>query len=174
MRALTVRQPWAWAIMHGGKDVENRTRNIVGSYRGDIAITAAVQYAPGRRGTHLIAGDVDFERDQSGFLARSARFAWPYRVPDHTGVVLGIIHLADVHLTRASRTIAHDGQPVCFDGETPTGELCSEWAQLMPESGWHLVLGSPRPLKKPIPVRGRLGLWTLPDDIATQVEEALR
>ena len=23
-RALTVRQPWAWAIIHGGKDVENR------------------------------------------------------------------------------------------------------------------------------------------------------
>jgi hypothetical protein len=25
MRALTVRQPWAWAIPHAGKDVENRT-----------------------------------------------------------------------------------------------------------------------------------------------------
>src|SRR5262245_15449329 len=25
MRALTVRQPWAWAIIHGGKDIENRT-----------------------------------------------------------------------------------------------------------------------------------------------------
>lgn len=25
MKALTVRQPWAWAIMHAGKDVENRT-----------------------------------------------------------------------------------------------------------------------------------------------------
>jgi hypothetical protein len=25
MRALTVRQPWAWAIIHGGKDVENRS-----------------------------------------------------------------------------------------------------------------------------------------------------
>lgn len=25
MKALTVLQPWAWAIMHAGKDVENRT-----------------------------------------------------------------------------------------------------------------------------------------------------
>jgi hypothetical protein len=23
---LTVQQPWAWAIVHGGKDVENRTQ----------------------------------------------------------------------------------------------------------------------------------------------------
>src|SRR5262245_60955396 len=25
MRALTVRQPWAWAIIHAGKDIENRS-----------------------------------------------------------------------------------------------------------------------------------------------------
>ena len=25
LRALSVRQPWAWAILHGGKDIENRT-----------------------------------------------------------------------------------------------------------------------------------------------------
>jgi hypothetical protein len=24
VRVLTVRQPWAWAIIHGGKDAENR------------------------------------------------------------------------------------------------------------------------------------------------------
>lgn len=26
MRAITVQQPWAGAILQGGKDVENRTR----------------------------------------------------------------------------------------------------------------------------------------------------
>lgn len=25
MKALSIRQPWAWLIVHGGKDVENRT-----------------------------------------------------------------------------------------------------------------------------------------------------
>lgn len=25
MKALSIRQPWAWLIIHGGKDVENRT-----------------------------------------------------------------------------------------------------------------------------------------------------
>jgi hypothetical protein len=24
MKTLSIRQPWAWAIMHGGKDIENR------------------------------------------------------------------------------------------------------------------------------------------------------
>lgn len=25
MKALSIRQPWAWLILHGGKDIENRT-----------------------------------------------------------------------------------------------------------------------------------------------------
>jgi len=28
MLALSIRQPWAWAIIHAGKDVENRSENI--------------------------------------------------------------------------------------------------------------------------------------------------
>lgn len=42
--ALSVRQPWAWAIIHAGKDIENRSWHAVdkGSMRrGRIAIHAA-------------------------------------------------------------------------------------------------------------------------------------
>lgn len=38
-KALSIRQPWAWAIVHAGKDIENRdwpTR-----YRGSVCIHAA-------------------------------------------------------------------------------------------------------------------------------------
>lgn len=45
MRILTVRQPWAWAIIHGGKNVENRVRNIAGDYRGPVLIHAALRVA---------------------------------------------------------------------------------------------------------------------------------
>lgn len=44
-KALSVRQPWAWAIIHGGKDVENRDwnrsrpENI--KFRGEICIHAS-------------------------------------------------------------------------------------------------------------------------------------
>ncbi len=44
MRILTVRQPWTWALIHGGKDVENRNRNIAGDYRGPVAIHAGLTY----------------------------------------------------------------------------------------------------------------------------------
>lgn len=42
--ALSVRQPWAWAIIHAGKDVENRSWQAVNHglrIRGRIAVHAA-------------------------------------------------------------------------------------------------------------------------------------
>ena len=39
MKALSIRQPWAWLIIHGGKDIENRTWRT--SFRGRVLIHAA-------------------------------------------------------------------------------------------------------------------------------------
>jgi len=39
MKALSVRQPWAWAIIYSNKDIENRVWPI--HYRGNILIHAA-------------------------------------------------------------------------------------------------------------------------------------
>lgn len=38
MKALSIRQPWAWLIVHGGKDIENRTWRT--KFRGPIMIHA--------------------------------------------------------------------------------------------------------------------------------------
>ena len=42
MKALTIRQPWAWAIIHAGKDIENRSWNT--RLRGAIAIHAGFAF----------------------------------------------------------------------------------------------------------------------------------
>lgn len=41
MRALTVKQPWAWAIIHGGKTIENRRWRT--RHRGPLAIHASAR-----------------------------------------------------------------------------------------------------------------------------------
>lgn len=51
-RALSIRQPWAWAILYAGKRIENRSRRT--HYRGSICIhasksKAAIQYMPDRQ-----------------------------------------------------------------------------------------------------------------------------
>jgi hypothetical protein len=39
IKALSIRQPWAWAIVHAGKDIENRDWPTL--YRGPVCIHAA-------------------------------------------------------------------------------------------------------------------------------------
>ena len=47
MRALSILQPWAWLIVHGPKDVENRDWQT--SYRGPVLIHAGKKWGPAQR-----------------------------------------------------------------------------------------------------------------------------
>ena len=42
MKALSIRQPWAWLITHGLKPVENRTWST--AYRGELLIHASKEF----------------------------------------------------------------------------------------------------------------------------------
>lgn len=151
MKALTVQQPWAWAIVHGGKTVENRTQ--AWKYRGPLAIHAGQRDSA--RGWQQIG---DLLGGPIGAAAERARSgATTY------GAIIGVVQLVDVH--RAATNLG-DLTPCCD----------SEWAeQEYEEHGGatrrdvvHLVLEDPRPVD-PIPCTGRLGLWTPTQDILEQL-----
>lgn len=162
MRVLTVRHPWAWAIIHGGKDVENRVRNIAGWYRGPVAIHVAGKYAdpPG------MASDV----------LNDAMEAWCDAAPEHTenddpwfkdvGKIIGVVDLVDVHVARP----AASGTLVDWAAHTKPGELCSPWAMW---AHFHLVLENPRALPDPIPFKGALGLRHLDPETTLKIEAQL-
>ncbi len=42
MKALSIRQPWAWLIVHGYKDIENRTWKT--SFRGHFLVQAGLKF----------------------------------------------------------------------------------------------------------------------------------
>jgi hypothetical protein len=44
MKALSIRQPWAWMIFHAGKEIENRTWKTY--FRGRVLIHASKHYSP--------------------------------------------------------------------------------------------------------------------------------
>jgi hypothetical protein len=49
MKALSIRQPWAWLILHAGKDIENRNwqlRNPALRFRGTCLIHAGIALQP--------------------------------------------------------------------------------------------------------------------------------
>lgn len=157
MRILTVRQPWAWAIIHGGKNVENRSRNIAGDYRGPIAVHVGLEDADNAPGK-LWLDSANFYRKRSG--VPFSRFSWR---DTNRGLIIGVVDLVDVHFngTRSER----------WDAENQQNATCSPWA----EHGdlYHLVLANSRPLAEPIPYRGALGLREVPADLLARIEAAL-
>ncbi|MBC9954923.1 ASCH domain-containing protein [Leucobacter sp. cx-42] len=155
MRVMTVRQPWAWAIIHGHKDVENRIRNIAGDYRGPVAIHAAKSGDYGALSDPELAAAVQRHSEVTGEQ-------WRYEdLP--RGVILGVVTLTRVHSTAVHNS----------EGCTRTGQrtgLCSEWAR---HGHHHLELSTPRALTEPIPYTGALGMRRLTPAMIDQIRTAL-
>ena len=91
-RALSVRQPWAYAILHLGKDVENRPWRT--HYRGRILIQAALKIereealklklSPGELPTGAIVGSVeivDCVRNSKSKWAIGGQWHWILKNP---------------------------------------------------------------------------------------------
>lgn len=94
MRVLTIHRPWDWAIMIGGKDVENRSWYT--SYRGPLAIHAGLKYdtlaAIQCPELVLTAFQIKHTRPESDWLTKSP-----------AGRVLGIVNLDDCVRDSTSR-----------------------------------------------------------------------
>lgn len=84
--ALSVRQPWAWAIIHAGKDVENRdwrSNNPGLRFRGPVAIHAA-------KGMTM-----DEYRNAARFLSSIGVTAPPFETIPR-GAIIGSVEIVDV------------------------------------------------------------------------------
>jgi hypothetical protein len=135
-RTLTVRQPWAWAIARGHKDIENRSWTT--RYRGPIAIHAAKHWDTDREAT--LRAVVYQIREQGGALPATLDDDLPY---SDTGLIIATVNL--VGICTAS-----------LDGDTCD---CGPWA--MPgHAHWRLENAQVYP--EPTPATGRLGLWEFP------------
>ena len=82
IRAITIQQPWAWAVAHGGKTIENRNWGL--AYRGPIAIHAGLTWSEdgGRDARVLNALRGTDALTQTG-LARGAVVALADLVDEH-------------------------------------------------------------------------------------------
>jgi hypothetical protein len=76
-RVLTIRQPWAWAIIHGGKDVENRS------------------WPTKHRGPLLIHAGSAFEADGYGTVEQLATRRPPATGEFIHGAIIGVVDLVD-------------------------------------------------------------------------------
>lgn len=144
MKALTLHQPWAWAIAHAGKPVENRTwkppRGVIGQR---IAIHA------GKRLDKAAVSDIEdlLMGENPGAFVQGAVVATA-RLDGYVHQGPGGRSLWGVSVERACEALE------------------SRW--FVGPFGW--VLEEVVALAEPVPARGAQGLWTLPADVAAAVE----
>ena len=155
LRALTIRQPWAWAIAAGFKKVENR--GWLPSYRGLVAIHSGLTVDHSSRGfpDSAAAEALDQIGGRNNCWNPAQHLAG---TPGHTLLALGAI------IAVGELVDAHPAELWCWSSCSPWGDV-----RYNGRTARHLVLANVRPLATPIPCRGALGLWTPPDNVAARI-----
>ena len=167
-KALSVHAPWAWALMFGGKDVENRSMNFTKKFRGDVWIHASKGPTSHREFRHtaekmletlwvsmgwICFEDYDVRTDAMELVKRTMQgrhFKFPPRMENLKairGLIIGRVRVESVLL--------------------PSDP---------PDSSWYIpgnmamMVSNPRPLAVPVPAKGALGYWNVPDDVLEKLE----
>lgn len=140
---LSVRQPWAWLICAGFKDVENRTWTT--NYRGDLFIHAGKLF------------------DWSALNRIPPRVA--FEVCKHFGIGYQHDPVSGISFTRKGKF--NDAEFGAIVGKAILFGVCSNSSGVWAEPGaYHWIMKRPL-LIEPIPMNGRLGVFRaeVPDEI---------
>jgi len=146
VRALTLTQPWATLVAIGAKSWE--TRSWTTGYRGPLAIHAS-------RSLPLRARVLCDTEPFAGALA-AAGYRSAAELP--LGACVAVANLSDVRPTSSvlSWPVADlQIHEVAFGNYEP--------------GRWMWRLSDVAELKRPIPCKGALGLWSLPDDVEGKI-----
>jgi hypothetical protein len=79
MKVIVIRQPWAWLIIHGGKDIENRSWRP--RYRGPLLIQASARVP------------TKSDLDEARLRTRRSKCPLPERF--ETGGIVGMVQFID-------------------------------------------------------------------------------
>lgn len=142
MRALSIRQPWAFAVVVGAKTVENRTWSS--RHVGRLAIHASKREELGavRQVLRAIRGQFRLRLGIEGLCQL-------YKERKALGCVVGQVEM--VGCTNGADALATDAEmDRWFEG--PAG----------------FVFRNARIAMDPVPCRGRLGMWELPPGVTVR------
>jgi hypothetical protein len=145
---ISVRQPWAWALVVGAKPIENRARTYRPiKHSGQVGIHAS-----------KASDEEDFHDPRiRAALAERGLIGNGLKVRDvfAFGAIIGTVNITDCHPAKWI--------PVGYD------TCCRPWGEPGPDN-WHVECADGRQLPTPVPAKGSLALpWTAPPDVAAQV-----
>jgi len=137
VKVLSVKNPWAFLIIHYGKDIENRPRKT--NYRGRIAIHAS---KTSDEGVYSLPWSFWPDRKMQKILDELKERR--REIEKLNGHIIGTVEIYN-----------------CTYPELTKAANPSPWAE--PDAPWHYWLKDPVPLAEPIAARGMLGLWEYKD-----------
>jgi hypothetical protein len=141
-RALSLYAPWCWAILHAGKDIENRSwspRSGYARFRGDFWIHASLFGGDSPGGLQKLSDEFEGVKTMAARSGRELPGPVTLRMfLDMRGKIVGRARIVDA---------VEDSSSGWFCG--PLG----------------LVLTEPVALPEPLPCKGALGFWAVPPDI---------
>jgi hypothetical protein len=125
INCLSVKNPWAYAILNLGKNIENRTKGT--GYRGILYIHSSKIPDPNA---------VTKVFQTAGFFGRVFPDLTAEEMMLHNGCILGYVNMYDC-VKAGLKSNPWWGEPNCF----------------------HWYLRDPVLLRKPVPAKGKLGIW---------------
>lgn len=155
MKALSIRQPWAWAILHAGKRIENRDWKGC-SYRGPLLIHAA-------KG----CGKAEFDDAIESIITIGAPRGLVRTVAEMSVALRGVHHGEGTWVPRDEMQFG--GIVGVCDVVDVVRESTDPW--FFGPLG--LVLANVRPLPF-VPLNGALGLFEVPDAVVAKALGAAR
>lgn len=151
MKAITLTAPWAWAIAHAGKDVENRKTRCPSLLGERIAIHAGVE--PSKA--------IDWEWQMADF----AWMRWRGLLQAEPVLTYGAI----VAVTTVVGWISADGAVGVPVDSPHIGDNHRKWRSpwFTGPIGW--LIHDVRALPAPVPARGKQGIWAVDADAEAAV-----
>ena len=172
MRSITLTCPWAHAVAHWGKNIENRTwrppRDLFGQR---LAIHAGKSpYRQRKDGTRTISDDaeddmlaaLDFAREASGrtLAAPDVTHRWLH---ERSSAILCVVTVAG--------WVRDNGEFDVLSTLPGARDLAgSPGPWFVGPCGW--VLADVVTLAEPVPCKGAQGLWTVPPDVLAKIDRA--
>lgn len=140
MKAISIKQPWASLIVHGIKDIENRTWACPKKYIGQRVLIHAS--AKSDKEPYMIFDDTqanaidDCIMDVCGYYKQ-------------TGSIIGSVEIVDCTFNHSSIWAEKS------KGVSPGGHVTDEKEPII----YNWVLANPILFKEPIPAKGKLSFW---------------
>lgn len=157
MKALSILQPWASLIVLGHKRIETRSWNT--KYRGPLLIHASAKYT-----------------NHQDWLATE----WHVMLDDsqvyhnHRGAIIGMVNVVDTG--RTDILIPDNKVEILGDGQYDYIHLTKQEEAFGDYSpgryGW--LLSEPLLFPEPIPCKGALGIWNVPENLTAEAETQIR